>query len=273
MLMPRLGRFAFAAALVLVATPLQAGVPTIAPHRAVYDLEIDRTQGGGGSSDIEGRLVLETMGSACEGFTVTTRFVTRITGTRRSLVNDLRSTTWEAGDGSSYRFVTKNYLDQDLADETDGIATREDGTITVDLSVPEDTEFSLDSEILFPTQHVMRILQAAESGEKIVVADIYDGSDTGRKVYSTTTVIGARREPGGDEGQIGDDVLGDLASWSVSVGYFDNDAENKDLPSYEFSYDLFSNGVSRKIVLDYGDFTLVGDLSAIEFLDAEPCEQ
>ena len=273
MLLPRFDRLAFAALFVTIATPLYAATPTIAPHRAVYDMHIDQSEGQMSSSDIEGRLVLETMGSACDGFTVTTRFVTRIIGSERALVNDLRSTTWEAGDGSSYRFVTKNYLNKDLADETDGVATRQDGTISVDLKAPEETEFSLDSKILFPTQHVLRILEAAETGEKFVSADVYDGSDTGRKTFTTTTVIGIRRAPGTVEGGVGDDVLGTLESWPVTVGYFDNDAEDKDIPTYEFSYDLFSNGVSRKIVLDYGDFTLVGDLTSIEFLTAEPCGQ
>ncbi len=271
--MPRLGRFAFTAMLMFAATPLHAAMPIIAPHRAVYDLELDQSGNGARSSDIEGRLVLETMGSACEGYTVTTRFVTRITGAERSLLNDLRSTTWEAGDGSSYRFVTKNYLDQDLADETDGIASRNDGTISVDLRLPTDTTYSLDSKTLFPTQHVIRILEAAESGEKIVVADVFDGSDTGKKTFSTTTVIGARRDPAGEAGKAGDKVLGGLPSWPVTVGYFDNEAENKDLPTYQFSYDLYANGVSRKITLDYGDFTLVGELTSIEFLDADPCDQ
>ena len=272
MQMPGFSRFAFALLPLLFAAPVQA-MPTIAAHRAVYDLELDLSGGKPGNSDIEGRLVLETMGSACEGYTVTTRFVTRISGSDQTVVNDLRSTTWEAGDGSSYRFVTKNYIGKSLADETDGIATREDASIAVDLKAPEETAFTLDSKTLFPTQHVLRIIQAAEAGEKIVTADVFDGSDTGKKTYSTTTVIGARREPGQDGGGVGEDVLGGFASWPVTVGYFDNDAENKETPTYEFSYDLFSNGVSRKIVLDYGDFTLVGALKQIDFLDNKPCDQ
>jgi len=270
---PHLGRFMLLVAPFLAATPIYAAMPTIAPHRAVYDLHLDEAEGQMQSSDIEGRLVLETTGTACDGYSVNTRFVTRIVGTAASLVNDLRSATWEAGDGSSYRFVTKNYLNKKLADETDGSANRADGSIAVDLKAPEETEFQMDSAVLFPTQHVRRVLDAAEHGETIVSADVFDGSDTGRKVYSTTTVIGKRRAPGASTGETGKDVLDELDSWPVTVGYFDPDAEEKDIPTYEFSYDLFSNGVSRKIVLDYGDFTLAGDLTAIEFLETTPCDE
>lgn len=273
LMMLHLPRLAVFAPVLLFAVQADAAMTTIAPHRAIYDLELDQSRNSSGTADIRGRLVFESTGTACEGFTVNTRFVTQVVSPRGSLVNDLRSATWEAGDGSSYRFITKNYLNKNLADETDGSASRDAEEVTVELKSPEESEFALESGVLFPSQHMHRILAAAEAGETIVAADVYDGSDTGRKTYATTTVIGTRRSPVHEDGVVGDDVLGSLASWPITVGYFDVTGENPDTPAYEFSYDLFENGVSRKIVLDYGDFTLVGDLSDLEFFDIDPCEQ
>jgi len=272
-MIPFLPRLAVLAPALLLSLPADAAMTTITPHRAIYDLELDRTRENSGTADIKGRLVFESTGTVCDGFTVNTRFVTQVISPRGSLVNDLRSATWEAGDGSSYRFITKNYLNKNLADETDGTASRDDSDVTVALKAPEEGEFVLGSGVLFPSQHMHRILAAAEAGETIVSADVYDGSDTGRKTYTTTTVIGARRDPAHEQGKVGDDVLGSLASWPITVGYFDVEGEEPDTPAYEFSYDLFENGVSRRIVLDYGDFTLTGDLSGIEFFATEPCEQ
>jgi EipB-like len=261
------------AVIVLALSALSAGAaPTIVPHRAVYDLALDTTSGDTGPADIQGRLVFEEIGNACDGYTVNTRFVTRVESEKASVINDLRSATWESADGSSYRFVTKNYVNDVLVDQTDGMANRDGGEVTVDLTLPEEDRFDLASDVLFPTEHVHRILAAAQAGEKIVAADVFDGSDTGRKSFSTTTVIGPRRPPAGNAGGVGDEVLGDMASWTVTIGYFDADAENPDTPSYEFSYDLFENGVSRRIVLGYGDFTLIGDLTGIEFLSAPHCD-
>lgn len=244
-----------------------AAMQSMTPHRAVYDLELDPAGSTEALAGISGRLVFETIGTACDGWTVNTRFVTQMTGDSSATISDLRSATWESGDGTSYRFVTQNFVNETLSDETNGIANRESGEITIDLKRPEEGEFSIERTVLFPTQHVMRILDAARSGQKIVTADIYDGSETGRKVYATTTVIGSRREPAGDTGKPGDDVLGGLASWTVTIGYFDTEEGEATTPSYEFTYDLFENGVSREITLDYGDFTLVGELSSIDFLE------
>ncbi|MEJ8573417.1 cell envelope integrity EipB family protein [Microbaculum marinum] len=248
-------------------------MPSIIPHRAIYDLELDVTRSSSGPGDIKGRLVFEATGTECEGFTVNTRFVTQIIGERGSLVNDLQSATWEAGDGSSYRFITKNFLNRKLQEETDGIASRDGDDISVDLKRPEEEEFELSPKTLFPSQHVRRILQAAEAGERIVAADVYDGSDTGRKAFATTTVIGERQSSSDHTEEVGDDVLGGLASWPVTIGYFDPDSDQPEIPTYEFSYDLFENGVSRSIVLDYGDFVLTGELSGLEMLASTPCEQ
>ncbi|TCT12726.1 uncharacterized protein DUF1849 [Tepidamorphus gemmatus] len=262
---------ALLAALALIPARAVAATPTMTPHRAVYDLELDPSKGGEAMNDVTGRLVFETSGTNCDGWTVNTRFVTRITGGRGSTINDLRSATWEAADGSAYRFVTQNFINETLSEETNGIASRFDDEVSINLREPEQGRFSIGKSVLFPTQHVQRILAAAIAGEKIVTADIFDGSETGRKVYATSTVIGPRREPAGNTGRPGDDVLGRLASWIVTIGYFDTEDAEATTPSYEFTYDLFENGVSREITLDYGDFTLVGELSSIEFLDQPAC--
>ena len=48
----------------------------LAPHRAVYDLALDKASDRSGITDITGRMVYEFNGSACEGYTVTFRFMT-----------------------------------------------------------------------------------------------------------------------------------------------------------------------------------------------------
>ena len=45
------------------------GDPTaLSPHRAVYEITLDKARAGAGMSDLTGRMVYELTGSACEGF-------------------------------------------------------------------------------------------------------------------------------------------------------------------------------------------------------------
>ena len=48
-------------------------------------------------------------------------------------------------------------------------------------------------------------------------------------------------------------------------------ARNDLTPDYAVSFNLWDNGVSTRMRLDYGDFALKGDLSHFEALTAEPC--
>ena len=67
-----------------------------------------------------------------------------------------------------------------------------------------------------------------------------------------------------------DKGLGDLASWPVSIGYFE--PKGGDLtPSYQIDFRLYANGVSRELLIDYGDFSIHGTLTSLEYLKPTEC--
>ena len=43
-------------------------------------------------------------------------------------------------------------------------------------------------------------------------------------------------------------------------------------PIYALSFDLYSNGVSRALKLDYGDFILSGEMKELSFYSMSKCE-
>ena len=49
--------------------------------------------------------------------------------------------------------------------------------------------------VVFPTEHMVRVIEAARAGKTILDFPVYDGSDTGDKVFDTLTVIGRRSRP------------------------------------------------------------------------------
>ena len=48
---------------------------------------------------------------------------------------------------------------------------------------------------MFPTEHVRRIIAAARDGKTLLQVAVYDGSDTGEKIYDTLTIIGKAIAP------------------------------------------------------------------------------
>jgi hypothetical protein len=245
-------------------------------HRAIYEMTLDDARSASGITGIDGRMVFEFTGSECNGYSLNMRMVTQMTDTQgQTNLTDLRSSTWEQGDGQKFRFQSAQYLNDKLGDITMGRAVREtpNEAVKVKLSQPSTAELDLSGPLLFPTQHSFALIAAARSGEGLFQARVYDGSEKGQKVYDTTAFIGTEVPPGDDpklEQVAKDKGLGKLASWPVSIGYFET--KGGDLtPSYQIDFRLYENGVSRDLLIDYGDFSIRGTLTSLEYLKATDC--
>ncbi len=253
------------------ADPLQG----IEPHRAVYDMTLASVSEGSSLSSLNGRLVYDLQGTTCDGFTVNFRLVTQFANRNgESTTTDLRSSTFEealdfaAGTGR-FSFLTRNFVNQISSDETAGLADRTAEQTDVSLDKPEETEIELPADIMFPTEHLGHLLEAAAAGERVFQARIYDGSEDGATINETTAIIGA---PQVKEGA-GFADLEARTYWPVTLSYYDEGATGDQLPNYEISFNLFENGVSDALTLDYGEFAVSGALSSLDFADAaEACD-
>ncbi len=245
-------------------------------HRAVYNLALAATGAGSNVTDIRGRLVYDFQGSACQGFTLNTRLVTEVFDREgKPSVSDIRSESWEDASGEHFRFSTSQYADGKLSESTKGSARRPNrDTVIVRLEKPQRSYLTLTGKILFPTQHSLNLLRSALAGQTRLQADIYDGSEKGTKVYETSSVIGAPLELSANS-QLpsikNSAILDNIPSWPVVVSYYEQGPKKDGLPSYEISFRMYGNGVSRKLKLDYGTFSLDGELSSVEFLETKPC--
>jgi hypothetical protein len=251
----------------------------LAPHRAVYDLSLDKADSSSNVSEIHGRLVLSFKGSECAGYSMDTRIVTTIADRDgKNTLTDMRSSTWEHAQGGKFRFNNSQYLNQRLSEHVTGRAARVTprDSINIQLNKPEKRKISFEGEPLFPTQHTIAVLQAAQSGQNILQANIYDGSEKGVKMYETTTFIGKPRSLGaGTLKKIkNSEPLNKLVSWPVLLSYYESSKparSSEGLPDYELSFVLYANGVSRKLLIDYGSFTIAGDLTRIDFYKPTKC--
>ena len=261
--------------LVLGAGNAAAQSVPLAAHRAFYELVLDPNKPGMKVDGARGRIVYEVTGSACTGWAITLRQVTELdSGEGKRTVSDLRSITWEDGDAKSYRFKTQNYLDQQIREEVDGTLDRAgmDG-LAVRLSKPKSERLTLQGKILLPTEHIRKLLIAAAAGERTLEAKVFDGSPDGKRIYDTLTVIGAAVAGDKDlEEASRRPELGSLKRFPVTISYFEPGTGER-TPTYVLGFELYENGVSRALRLDYGTFAMRGELKTIEFLTSAPCKR
>jgi hypothetical protein len=259
-----------------------AGAPgaiTLVPHRAIYDLTLGQSHGQRAIESVRGRILYDFSGSPCDGYNLQFRQVSELdNGEGKVSLSDLRAETWEDASAKSFRFNSENFVNQDIVDSVDGRAERGADRLAVKLSKPKQETFDLAADMVFPTEHIRRTIEAALDGKTILEFPVYDGSETGQKVYNTMTVIGHEIPPGEKvptDAAAGKAALKNLRRWPVTISYFDkntNEASGEQTPAYSIGFELYENGISRALLLDYGDFTVKGEMTQLDIKDSAPCK-
>jgi hypothetical protein len=245
-------------------------------HRAVYDLTLGKsTDGASAPVSARGRIVYEFTGSPCEGWVTNFRQVTELQlAEGEGRTSDMRSSTFEEGDGSGFQFKTDTFVNGKLLETVDGAARKsKDGALAIDLSKPAPAKTDIAPGAMFPTAQILRIVEAAKAGDKTAEIRIFDGSDTGQKVFDTMTIIGKpRSEEAPEAAAVKADALKGVTRWPVTVSYFDPGKQDGS-PNYSLGFDIYENGVSGALRIDYGTYVLEGKLAKFETLPQKGCDK
>lgn len=255
-----------------------SGAVGLVPHRAVYDLKLAQTRGRKPMQAVRGRILYDFSGNACEGYALRFRQMSVLdSGEGKAVTSDMRANSWEEGKAKSLQFNSQSYLNDQLRDAVDGYAQRSQDNLGVRLTKPGTRSFDLPPNLLFPTEHVRQIIAAAREGQTLLQAAVYDGSETGEKIYDTLAVIGKVIQPNEKiptDAAAKQPALANLLRWPVTVSYFERGDKDKTVdqaPIYTVSFQLYENGITRALLLDYNDFVLSGEMTSLEIQKPKPC--
>ncbi len=253
-----------------------APVLPLAAHRAAYDISLVDSSGPMPSSALTpvsatGLIAYEFRGSACEGYTSNFRQLTEMERSEGEPVSmQVNAMSFEDGNGKSMRFQIDSQGPQNTPPVV-GAATRGAGDdMRVVLTKPSPKTLDFGHDVLFPTQHIERLIEAAKHGGGAIQARVYDGSDTGAKIFATLSVIGKEATKPDDDTETASALSG-VRRWPVVISYFD-EAKTDAPPEYTLSFDLYENGVSGSLKLDYGAFALRARLRKLEILPTSACK-
>jgi hypothetical protein len=282
-----------------IAAPAAAPV-RLQPHRAVYDISLDETGPAMSIGSITGRVVYELMGSACEGYAQNMRFVTETASTEgQASTTDLRTSSWEDALARRMRFSSSTYSNDQLAEQTQGTATKSDAkaatalkkgptakiseiapgslqSVNIEMAKPARKTARIGEPVYFPIDHSVAIIKQAKSGARSFSGNLYDGSEGGEKYYFTAAAIG--RVAANDALKSVPKLTGNASkldgvrSWPVSIAYFKPETRHFDqLPLYEMYFRFHENGITSDLVIDHGDYRLKGQLKELTLLDQSAC--
>jgi EipB-like len=273
-------RFTFYVATALCASSAAlaeaAPVLPLASHRAAYDISLGDSSGSTPSAAqtpiaASGLIAYEFRGSTCEGYTSNFRQMTQMERSEGDPISmQVNANSFEEGNAKSMRFQIDSQSMQDTPPVA-GTATRgDDDNMRVMLTKPKAQTLDFGHEVMFPTQHIERLIEVAKQGGGPMQARVYDGSDTGAKIFATMSVVG-KEATKPDEDTETASALSGIRRWPVVISYF-NEAATDAPPEYTLSFDLYENGVSGSLKLDYGSFALRARLRKLEILPTSACK-
>jgi hypothetical protein len=257
--------------LALVSFCGQALAVDIAPHRALYSMALGSTKSNSGVVGATGTMTY-VWGETCDGWTVEQRYKLRMQYAESSEVEITSNyVTWESKDGLRYRFNERKMRNGEVDEEVRGEASLE-GQGKAGSAVftrPKQQTLELPAGTIFPTAHTILILDRAVAGEQFVSKNVFDGASEETAVQ-VSAFIGQELKPdaGADNGV--KSPLVERPSWRIRLAFFSAD-QKSEKPDYELGMRLYDNGVSRDMLLDYGDFAVKAKLDEIEALPKPNC--
>src|SRR6516165_6633608 len=165
----------------------------IAPHRALYEMTLGGARNDSGVVDARGTMDYE-WGETCDGWTIEQRYRLKMRYAENADV-DISSSfvTWEAKDGTRYRFNQKQTRNGEIDQEIRGEA-RLDGpgkAGVAEFTKPQPQTLKLAAGVLFPSAHTISLIDGAREGENFISRLVFDGA-TDENAVQVSAAIGVR---------------------------------------------------------------------------------
>ena len=245
--------------LFLLGAPVASQAMELAAHRAFYRLTLDSTENSG-VTNASGAMEYEVI-DGCQGWATQQRLDMTVLdreGGDTHTVSDY--STWESKDGQSFRFRITQSTNDDREVRA-GWAEMPPGKPGFAVyTQPDARRITLPAGTVFPMAQTEAVLSAARKGQMFVSLPVFDGTAT-TTVANTFAVITAHDQlvPTAFA------PLSKLPSLYVHMGYFDTDLTQM-LPDTLLSMRYWDNGVADALTMDFGNFTMFGELAQFKLL-------
>ena len=243
---------------------------SIVAHRAHYEMSLGERVQNSPIVNVNGKSAF-VMERDCRGWRSIEDYALEFvgeTGANERVLSHFES--WEADSGDKYSFdVTENstFIGQKVFGGFAQLST--DGAGTASFSIEPDAEIALPEGVYFPVKHLKNILAMADNGETIVAASIFTGAEPDNALMNTNTVVGKWQDEIAS-GNIADNNLSEDGYWPVRIAYFRPSSKTAE-PEYEINFSMQRNGVVRGYEIDYGDFSILANLTKLEDVGAPIC--
>jgi hypothetical protein len=259
--------------LMLASLPSYAQVPVPASHKATYNMTLVSSKSSS-VVNVTGQMTYE-FSDACDSWNSSQKFsLDYVYADEPEAKFDSQYTSNEAKDDSHYDFAVRRLRDDQLEEEYAGSAHRAaDGTATASYTTPEKKEMDLPKGVFFPTAHTLKTISEAMQGHHIYNGELFDGSD-GEGALEVNAIMGESPKPDVDDKLAADPLL-KVPAYRMRLAFYPPDTQRQGQaeaePDYEMTMIMHENGVVSSMQIDYDQFSIKGELQAIEAIPVPKC--
>lgn len=259
------------AALALVALTAAASAGEFVPYRALYGAALKSAERDSAVADVSGQIE-EEWNESCDGWTMQQRTALDVAIGGENSVRVLSNvTTWESRDGLTYRFSVRNRSSNAAEERVEGMARLkgpgEGGTARFER--PKRRVLALPPGTIFPTAHTDAVLAAAQGAPVTFERTVFDGL-SGDGLFDVSAVLGRPAVSPADPARKALMPLAGLRVWPAQVAFYEHGSKAAE-PDHEVGLRLYDNGVTDDMVMDFGDFTVLATLKALELAPRPTC--
>ena len=261
---------ALGAAFVLLSAEVPAwGDEPLAPHHATYVLSLAPDNQNSQITGADGLMVYD-LKKTCDGWAadLQLKFVMSLEGgDNRSF--ETSQVTWEATDGSAYRYSIKNRFGGGAANQLRGearidVAAGGKATATADLPAP--SQAKLPDGTLFPIIHTRELLKHARAGDAVFTAEFFDGTASTQAMEASALIGPGEVDWPGLPKKIPE--LAGHTSYPIGLAFYLGDQTDA-VPDTEQSERLYDNGVIGAFSFSLGTIKIRAALDSVQLKTPE----
>ena len=252
------------------AGPSGLAVAELLPHRASYRMSLASATRTSGLVAARG-IMIYTFGQSCDGWTVENRTHLSLTYESGAYAETVWTfVSWESTDGLNFRFRAQFEESGRTVERVRGRATLigKGGAGTAWLAEPVETEIELPAGTLFPTEHMTRLVAAAERGDSALEHVVFDGTSL-QNPYLVNALLGPLPR-NAEQALAASAGLPPAPGWWTRLAYFPLHSREP-TPEFELSAHYRADGVAGEIIQQFDDFTLRVRLDRLETMAKPDC--
>jgi hypothetical protein len=241
-----------------------AGAEDMVAHHATYVLSLAPDSKNSQITGAEGLMVYD-LKNVCDGWAtdLKLKFIMSLDGGETRDV-ETSQVTWEAKDGSAFRYTIKNGYGGGQTDQLRGearIDAASGGKATATADLPTRAEGSLPAGVLFPVVHTRELLKKAAEGENVFTAEFFDGS-TSTEAMEASALIGTGEKDWPGLPKKFPDLAG-KTSYLIGLAFYTGDKADG-VPDTEQVERLYDNGIIGSFNFSLGSIKIRAVLDSLQ---------